>query len=128
MFKSYPRQSKTLTGFALGIWLFALFVGVVHACDLTELGMAPGQSGVTSAGAYTFDEGMPADCEQFCKSDVPVASKAPSIGEQSAAQLPIGVAVDVDIVLALTPAISPSRAAHSPLGVPPILQFTRLRL
>jgi hypothetical protein len=117
-----------VTGFALGIWLFALFAGVVHACGLTELDMTSGQLSVTSLGGCTFDEGMPAGCDQFCKSDVPIASRPPLIGEQSAAQLPIAVAIDVDVVLALPPALLPARPAHSPLGVPLILQFTRLRL
>ncbi len=128
MFKSHPRQSKTLTGFALGIWLFALVVGVVHACTLTELGMTPGQVGITSVGACTFDEGMPTGCDQFCKSDVPVVSKAPLIGEQSAGRLPIAVATDVHIVLVFPAAFSPAQAAHPSMGVPPILHFTRLRL
>ena len=128
MFKSHPRQSKTVTGFALGIWLFALLVGVVHACSLTELGMTPGQAGVTSIGACTFDEGMPAGCDQFCKSDVPVVSKVPLIGEESAAHLPNAVATNVHVVLSLPPAFLPARAAHPSSGVPPILHFTRLRL
>ena len=128
VFKPHPRQSKAVTGFALGIWLFALFVGVVHACTLTELGATPGQVGVTGVGACTFDEGMPAGCDQFCNSDVPVVSKAPLVGEQSAAQLPIAVATNVHVVLALPPAFVPARAAHPSSGVPPILQFTRLRL
>ena len=128
VFKSHPRQSKTVTGFALGVWLFALFVGIVHACTLTELGMTPGQVSVTSVRACTFGEGIPAGCDQFCKSDVPVVSKAPLIGERSAAQLPIAVATDVHVVLALPPASLPARAAHPSSGVPPILHFTRLRL
>lgn len=127
MFNWHPRQSWTVTGFALGVWLFALFVGIVHACTLTELGMTPGQVGVTSVGACTFEEGMPAGCDQFCKS-VPVVSKAPLIGEQSAAQLPLAVATDVHVVLALPPALLAAQVAHPSSGVPPILHFTRLRL
>lgn len=127
MFKWHPRQSRTVTGFALGVWLFALFVGIVHACTLTGLGMTPGQVGVTSVGACTFDEGMPAGCDQFCK-NVPVVSKAPLIGEQSAAQSPLAVATNVHVVLALPPALLPAQVAHPSSGVSPILHFTRLRL
>jgi hypothetical protein len=128
VFKSQPRQSKVVTGFALGVWLFAVFVGVVHACSLGELGVTPGQRIVTSASACSAGEGMPVGCEQFCASDVPVVSKVPSIGEQSAAQLPIAAASNVHVVIALPPAFSLARAARPPSGVPPILHFTRLRL
>ena len=128
MSKSQPRQSKLAAGFALGVWLFAVFVGVVHACGLGELGATPGHRTVTSASACSACEGMPVGCAQFCASDVPVVGKVPSIGEQSAEQIPIAAATNVHVVIALPPAASLARAARPPSGVPPTLHFTRLRL
>ena len=122
------RQTRAVTGLALGAWLFALVVGIAHACSLGELGVTPGERGVTSASACAPGEGTAAGCAEFCKSDVPVVSKVPLIGEHSAAQLPIALATNVHVVLALPPAFLPARPAHSPPGVPPILKFTRLRL
>ena len=128
MFESHPKLSKTVTGFALAVWLFALFVGVVHACSLTDLGMAPGQVSVTSAGSCIVGEDMPAGCDRFCRSDVPVLGKAPAIGGQSAAQSPIAVATNVQVVPSVPSAFLPAPAAHPSSGVPPTLHFTRLRL
>ncbi|HSQ82687.1 MAG TPA: hypothetical protein VLU54_16405 [Casimicrobiaceae bacterium] len=128
MFKPRRRRHRAVTGFALGVWLFALFVGAVHACTLTELGLTPSEVGVTSLGTCSSDEGMPVGCEQFCTSDVPVVGKIPSSGGQSAAQLPIAAATNVHVVLALPPAFLPAPAAHPSSDVPPILHFTRLRL
>ena len=128
MSKSRPRQSRAITGFALGVWLFALFVGVVHACNLADLSVTSVQREATTASACSAGEDMPVGCEQFCASDVPVVSKVPSIGEQSAARLAIAAAASVHVVIALAPAFSLARAARPPSGVPPILHFTRLRL
>ncbi|MDE2004232.1 MAG: hypothetical protein KGL70_05775 [Betaproteobacteria bacterium] len=122
------RQTRALTGLALGAWLFALVVGIAHACSLHELGVTPGERGVTSASATASGEGRVAGCDRFCTSDVPVVGKVPSIGEQSAAQLPTAAATGAHIVLVFPAAFSPAQAAHPSMGVSPVLHFTRLRL
>lgn len=128
MFRLHARQSRTITGLALGVWLFALLVGIGHACNLGELGMTPGQHRVASAGAGSSDDGMPAGCQQFCASDVPVVTRLPLLGDPPDAQ-PLILAVDaVHVVVTARPAFQPVPVARPPSDVPPFLRFTRLRL
>ena len=41
VFRPFRQQRKTITGVALGVWLFALFVGIAHACGWVEPSIAP---------------------------------------------------------------------------------------
>jgi hypothetical protein len=128
VYRLHARQSKTITGLVLGVWLFALLVGVGHACNSGELGMTPGQHPVASASAGSSDVGVPAGCEQFCASDVPVVTKLPLLGEPPNAQ-PLIVAVNsVHAVVTAPPADLRVPVARPPSDVPPFLLFTRLRL
>ena len=128
MFRLHARHSKTITGLTLGVWFFALLVGIAHACSLGEFGMTPRQHFDASASAGSSDDGMPAGCKQFCKSDVPVVTKLPLIGDQPDVQ-PLIVAVNaVHVVVTSPPAFQRAPVAHPPSDVPPFLRFTRLRL
>ena len=128
MSRLHARQSKTITGLALGVWLFALLVGIGHACNLGELGMPPGQHTIASASAGSTDDGMPAGCAQFCASDVPVVTKLPLLGDPPDVQ-PLIVAVNAFHVVATSPpAFQRAPVARPPSDVPPFLRFTRLRL
>lgn len=128
MFRPFRQQRKTITGVALGVWFFALFVGIAHACAWVEPSIAPVHAVATKASQHSSDKGTPAGCEQFCKSDIPVVTKLPPQGDQADAQ-PLIVAVnDVRVVLASPPAFALAQAAHSSSNVPPFLRFTRLRL
>ena len=128
MFRPFRQQRKTITGVALGVWLFALFVGIAHACGWVEPSIAPVHAVAAKASQHSSDEGTPVGCEQFCKSDIPVVTKLPPLGDQPDAQ-PLIVAVNnVRVVLASPPAFPLAQAAHSSSDVPPFLRFTRLRL
>ena len=128
MFRPLRQQRKSIAGVALGVWLFALFVGIAHACGSVEPSFAPAHAAAVNASQHSSDEGMPIGCEQFCKSDIPVITKLPAFGDQPDAQ-PLIVAVDnVRVVLASPPAYQRAQAAHSRSDVPPFLRFTRLRL
>ncbi|MHB8495728.1 MAG: hypothetical protein ACYC9Z_15810 [Casimicrobiaceae bacterium] len=59
MFGLNARHTRAVTGLALDAWLFALVVGIVHACSLGELGVTPGERGVTSASASVSGEAHP---------------------------------------------------------------------
>jgi hypothetical protein len=128
VFKSHPRQSRTITGLALGLWLFALLVGIAHACNLGDLGVTRGQRAVMSVSAGSRDGGMLAGCEEFCASNVPVVTKLPLIGDQQEMQPQIVAVNEIHVVIAFPPAFQPAPVAHPPSDVPPFLRFTRLRL
>lgn len=128
MFRQFRQVRKTTTGVALGVWLFALFVGSAHACGWVEPSVAPVHAVAANASQHSSDEGAPVGCGQFCKSDIPVVTKLPLLGDQPDAQ-PLIVAVNnVRVVLASPPAFPLAQAAHSSSDVPPFLRFTRLRL
>jgi hypothetical protein len=128
VFGSIRKLRKVFTGVALGVWLFALFVGIAHACGWVEPGMSPVHAAAASTSGHSSDEGAPVGCEQFCKADVPVVTKVPPQGDQPDTQ-PLIVAVNnVRAVLASSPAFRLAQAAHSSADVPPFLRVTRLRL
>ena len=128
VYRPFHQLRKTTTGIALGVWLFALFVGVVHACGWVEPSMVPAPAFAADAGQRCPDEGTSGGCAQFCKLDIPVVTKLPPLGEHPDAQ-PLIVAVDsVHVVLASPSAFPLARGAHSSSEVPPFLRFTRLRL
>ena len=41
MFRPFRQLRKTITGVALGVWLFALFIGIAHGCGWVEPRVAP---------------------------------------------------------------------------------------
>ena len=128
MFTPIRQQCKTITGVALGVWLFALFVGIAHACGWVEPSSAPVHAVAANASQHSSDEGAPVGCEQFCKSDIPVVTKLPPLADQPDAQ-PLIVAVNnVRVVRASPLAMRLGQAAHSTSDVPPFLRVTRLRL
>jgi hypothetical protein len=126
--RPFRHLRKTITGIALGVWLFALFVGIAHGCGWVGPSIAPVHAVAANESHHSPDEGAPAGCEQFCKADIPVLTKLPLLGDQ-ADQQPLIVAVSYGrVVLASPPASPPAQAAHSSSDVPTFLHFTRLRL
>jgi hypothetical protein len=110
------------------VWLFVLFVGIAHACGWDDVDGTPAHVVAATASEQPSDEGMPVGCDQFCKSDIPVVSKLPSIGDQMDVQpLIVGVA-KVRIVLALPPPSGLAHTAYPWSDVPPFLRFAHLRL
>ncbi len=122
------RQRRTIIGVALAMWLFALFVGIAHACGWVERGPAPAHAAAANSSEHRTDGGTPVGCEQFCKTDLPLVSKLPFIGDQPDGQ-PLIVGVEkVRIILALPPPFGVAHAAYPSSDVPPFLRFNHLRL
>ncbi len=126
--RPFRQQRKTITGVALGVWLFALFVGIAHACGWVEPSIAPVHAVAASASQHSSDEGTPVGCEQFCKSDIPVVTKLPPLGDQPDAQPLIVADRDIGVAVALPPAFQLAPAAHPPPDVTAYLRFAHLRL
>lgn len=125
----YLRQySKVSTALTLGAWLFALFVGIANACGWDDSDPASTSAVVATTSEKPSHDGSPVGCEQFCKTDVPVVSKAPTIGDQPDLQPLIVTGSTVNVVIPLTPAFRLARAAHPPPDVPSFLRFAHLRL
>jgi hypothetical protein len=128
VFTSFRRQRKIITSFALVVWLFALFIGIAHACGLGEPTMAPPDVVVANPSERPADTGTPDACEQFCKTDVPVVSKLQFLGDQPDAP-PLIIAVhEIGVAVALPPALRLAPAAHPPPDVAAFLRFAHLRL
>ena len=128
MFRSFRRQRKTMTSVALVVWLFALFVGIANACGLD--GPTAGSPDVVAAnpGERPSDTGVPNDCEQFCRANLPVVTKLPNLGDQPDAQ-PLIVAVgDVGVAVVLPPVLQLAPALHPPPDAAAFLRFAHLRL
>jgi hypothetical protein len=126
--RSFRQDRRAITAIALGVWLFALFVGVAHACGLGEPGPAPVAAVAADASERPCDAGAPPGCQEFCGTDVPLVTRLPSVPDQPdakvflvAARAP-DVKVDSPSVLRLTP------TAQLSTVLPLFLRFAQLRL
>ncbi len=124
----FGQQRKIITGATLGVWLFALAVGMAHACGWDEPDLAPTHAVAVLPGDNPSDDGAPIGCQQFCKTDVPVVTKLPAVGDQPGEQPPIVAVNGVHAVAAPAVTLRLIQAAHPPADVPPFLRFTHLRL
>ncbi len=124
----FRRQRKTITSFALGVWLFALFIGFAHACGLDEPASVQIHVAAANSGERSLDLGAPDGCEQFCKADMPVVTQIPPLGDQPCS-VPLTIAArDIGVAFAFPPASRSAQVAHPPPDVPAFLRFAHLRL
>jgi len=81
------HRRKVLALVTLGCWLFALFVGVAHACGVDQKLSHPHSSmrASTAAPAYSDEHTVPG-CERFCADNVPVLAKLQSANDQPCIQ------------------------------------------
>ncbi len=128
MFRPFRQQRKTITGVALGVWLFALFVGIANGCGWVEPNMAPVHVVAASTSEQHSDEGAPVGCEQFCKADIPIVTKLSPLGDQPDAQPLIVVVRDISVAAAPPPVLQLALAARPPPDVTAYLRFAHLRL
>lgn len=126
MNKREGKGNKTIIALALGLWVFAQFVGIAHACGWHE--DCAISASATSTCEHPSDAGSLTGCEQFCKTDVPVVAKLPQLPDQPDAPLLIASANRVPVVHSLSAVSPPLRAGHSLSDVPPFLRFAHLRL
>src|SRR5450432_3079815 len=81
------RNRKVLTSTVLGLWLFALFVGIANACSwdgVTSVSHHP------TVAAHSVSEdvghGRAPDCDEFCSNDVPLVGVLELVQDQPAGQ------------------------------------------
>jgi hypothetical protein len=122
------RQRKIVTSVALGCWLLAFVVGVIHACGLDEAIGHTHQGVTVSTGSQGGDADAEPGCDQFCANDIPLLAK-PQPGQDQ----PMAPAVLPHFLgeplLVRTSSVPPSlQRQHPPPDVALIIRFVRLAL
>jgi hypothetical protein len=124
------RNRKFLTSAVLGLWMFALFVGIANACSW---------DGVTSVSHHpplaahpvdvVVDHDMAPGCDEFCGNDVPMLSVLKLVQDQPAGQpLTLATHYYVGVLPISAPVRRLARTTHPPPGVPFSLRTVRLTL
>lgn len=124
------HHRKGLTSSVLGVWLFALFVGIANACSWDGASAAPAYS-VASADAADADMAHDAapGCDDFCSNDVPMVSVLKLVQDPPAGQpLILAAHTEFGVLPISASVVRPTRTAHPAPGVPPFLRTVRLTL
>ena len=130
MSRRLHRHRKFITSSILGLWLFALFVGIANACSWDGVTAAPHHPTVeTHAFDGIADQDIAPGCDEFCSNDVPLLGVLQLVQEQPAGQ-PLVVAThhDLGFVPISAPGLRLTRTAHPSPGVPFSLRIVRLTL
>ncbi len=116
----------------LAAWLFAMFVGISHACSLQAMGSAHVTAmdlrGMDVDAMPAGDECPSANCLQFCADDTPVLTKLHLVpGEPAGSAVPTATAMAV-VPHTAAPAIAVAELPHPPPDVPLLLRSLRFAL
>jgi len=124
------RHRKFLTSGVLGLWMFALFVGIANACTWDGVTAGPHQPTVAAhAAGDATDHDTGPGCEEFCSNDLPLLGVLQSVQDTPAGQ-PLVVATrhHLGVLPISAPVRRLARIAHPPPGVPFSLRIVRLTL
>jgi hypothetical protein len=124
------RHRRFLASTVLGIWAFAVFVGIANACSWDGVTAPPHQpTAATHAEGDTADHELAPGCDQFCSNDVPLRSVLQLVQDPPAGQ-PLVLAAIHDLgFLPISPSrLGLARTAHPLPGVPLPLRTVRLTL
>lgn len=124
------HQRKILTSVTLGCWVFALFVGVVHACGLDEaLGHSQQMVSASIDSHGQGDDDAGTGCERFCADNLPVLAKLQMVQDQPGGQALISpLRVGEPLFARMTAATSRLDRPHPPPGIALNIRFVRLAL
>jgi hypothetical protein len=124
------RNRKRLTSTVLGLWLFALFVGIANACSWDGVTSVSHQQTVAAhSPGDDVDHGLAPDCDEFCSNDVPLLGVLKLVQDQPAGQSSTLAAQHYVGVLPISaPVLRVARTSHPPPGVPFSLRTVRLTL
>lgn len=121
------RLRKVLTSAALGVWVFALIVGIANACGWTDAFTAPAAAGVAHDATSHGDEGS--DCGKLCAEGIPVLAKVQAVQDPpDGGSLVVTPAHRSDLWPSSAPGLRRLQATRPPPAAPPFLRFLRLTL
>lgn len=113
----------------LGMWLFALFVGIANAClPRQPVGGHPAVHGTMVAVAHHSDDVAAPGCVSFCNEDTPLFAKLQLVQDQPAGQAFLAAMQPFAPLARPGVRIAPTLLAHPPPGVPLYLRSHRLVL
>ena len=124
------RHCRLLASTALGLWMFALFVGTANACSWDGVTAVPHQ---LTVAAHAVDDdlnhGTATGCGELRVNDVPLGSVLQQVQEPHAGQ-PLVVATrhDLGFPPIPAPALRLAQTAHPSPGVLFALRTIRLTL
>jgi hypothetical protein len=123
------RYRQFLASAALGLWAFAVFVGIANACTWDGAAAVPHQPTAAHATGDATDDGMASDCEEVCSNDLPLLGVLQLVQDTPAGQ-PLVVATHhkLGVLPTSAPALRLARTAHPSPGVPFSLRIVRLTL
>jgi hypothetical protein len=124
------RHRRFLTSGVLGLWMFALFVGIANACSWVGVTAVSHQSTVAvHAVGDAIDHDTAPACEEFCSQDLPLLG-VPQLVQDTPAGQPLAIATHHGF--GSPPVSAPirrlARTAHPSPGVPFSLRIVRLTL
>lgn len=123
------RHRQFLASAVLGLWAFAVFVGIANACTWDGAAAVLHQPTALHAVGDATDDGMPLGCDEFCSNDVPLLSVLKLVQDQPAGQpLVLATHYYVGVLPISAPILRVARTAHPPPGVPLSLRTVRLTL
>jgi len=123
------RHRQFLASAALGLWAFAVFVGIANACTWDGAAAVSHQPSGTHATGHATDDGMASGCEEFCSNDLPLLGVLQLVQDAPAGQ-PLVVATHhkCGVLPISAPALRLARTAHPSPGVPFSIRIVRLTL
>ena len=124
------RHRKFLTSSVLGLWAFAMLLGIANACTWDRVAAVPHQATVAAdAVDDAMDDGMAPGCDESYNNDLPVLGALQLVQDQPAGQ-PLVVATHHDrgFLPISAPLLRLARSALPSSGVPFSLRTVRLTL
>lgn len=124
------RHRQFLASAVLGLWAFAVFVGITNACTWDGVAAVPHQpTTAVHAGGDAMDDGMAPGCEEFSSNHVPVLGVLQLVQDTPAGQ-PLVVATHhkLGVLPISAPLLRLARTVHPSPDAPFSLRTVRLTL
>lgn len=124
------RHRGILTSTLLGLWVFAVFVGIANACAWDGVTGVPHQPTVAvEAVGDAIDDTMAPASEKYCSKELPLLGAPQPVQDQPAGQsLVVATHHNLGFLPIRAPVLRAARSAHSSSGVPFSLRIVRLTL
>jgi hypothetical protein len=130
MIRLLHRKRGLLASATLGLWLFALFVGIANACSWEGATGVPHHPAlVAHAVADVADHHSAPGCEEFCRNDVPLQSVLKRVQDPpEGQQIVLATRHDPGFLPTSAPVFRIARTALPAPGAPSSLRLVRFRL